>query len=91
MVIIVEAANIIDSEELEDIVHAGYKLPVWRLAKGIGVGRELEEFLIIDVLARVVLAGQIAPNTLDGYLFPPLQLLDERNAVEQLAVHIPGY
>ena len=91
MVIIVEAANIIDSEELEDVVHAGNKLPVWRLAKGIGVGRELEEFLIIDVLARVVLAGQIAPNTLDGYIFTPLQLLDERNAVEQLAVHIPGY
>ena len=41
--------------------------------------------------ARVVLAGQIAPNTLDGYIFTPLQLLDERNAVEQLAVHIPGY
>lgn len=91
MVIIVEAANIIDSEELEDVVHAGYKLPVWRLAKGIGVGRELEELLIIEVLARVVLAGQIAPNTLDGYIFTPLQLLDERNAVEQLAVHIPGY
>ena len=91
MVIIVEAANIIDSEELEDVVHAGYKLPVWRLAEGIGVGRELEELLIIEVLARVVLAGQIAPNTLDGYLFTPLQLLDARNAVEQLAVHIPGY
>ena len=91
MVIIVEAANIIDSEELEDVVHAGYKLPVWRLAKGIGVGRELEELLIIEVLARVVLAGQIAPNTLDGYIFTPLQLLDERNTVEQLAVHIPGY
>ena len=73
------------------MLHAGYKLPVWRLAKGIGVGRELEELLIIDVLARVVLAGQIAPNTLDGYIFTPLQLLDERNAVEQLAVHIPGY
>ena len=72
-------------------MHAGYKLPVWRLAKGIGVGRELEELLIIEVLARVVLAGQIAPNTLDGYIFTPLQLLDERNAVEQLAVHIPGY
>ena len=72
-------------------MHAGYKLPVWRLAKGIGVGRELEEFLIIDVLALVVLAGQIAPYTLDGYIFTPLQLLDERNAVEQLAVHIPGY
>ena len=91
MVIIVEAANIIYSEELEDVVHAGYKLPVWRLAKGIGVGRELEELLIIEVLARVVLAGQIAPYTLDGYIFTPLQFLDERNAVEQLAVHIPGY
>ena len=91
MVIIVESANIIYSEELEDVVHAGYKLPVWRLAKGIGVGRELEELLITDVLARVVLAGQIAPNTLDGYIFTPLQLLDEWNAVEQLAVHIPGY
>ena len=91
MVVIVEAANIINSEELEDVVHAGYNLPVWRLAKGIGVGRELEELLIIEVLARVVLAGQIAPNTLDGYIFTPLQLLDERNAVEQLAVHIPGY
>ena len=41
-------------------------------------------FLIWDIFMSY-------PNTLDGYIFTPLQLLDERNAVEQLAVHIPGY
>ena len=91
MIQVVDTAHIIDSEELEDVVHTGYHLPIWRVAKGIGVVRELEDHIIRCILHRIVLVGELSPDSLHGYILAPLQLLDERNAVEKLAVHIPGY
>ena len=38
---------------------------------------------------RVVLAGQIAPHRLHREVFAPLEFLQEWQAVEQLAIHVP--
>ena len=55
------------------------------------VFRELKQPSVSLVLLQIwiVLVGKMAPHALDGKPLAPLEFLDERNAVEQLAVHIP--
>ncbi len=50
---------------------------------------EKEQFAVM-ALVRIVFVRQGALHTTDAESFAPLQLLDKRDAVEQLSVHVIG-
>ena len=86
-----ESSHILYREELEDVVHTCHALPVRCIIHHMRVLRELKQPSVSLVLLQIwiVLVGKMAPHALDGKPLAPLEFLDERNAVEQLAVHIP--
>ena len=89
-------------ENLEDVVNACNDFDVWFLLVhhrgevvkrpvGVEVAGEIEEARVVGVFGeeRIVFAGERAPQHVAADVFTPFQLLDERNAVEDLAVHVP--
>lgn len=68
---------------LEDIVDAGFHLPIGFTAHGMGIGRELIEYGVARALGRIVLVGKVAPETFHVDKLTPFEPSDERDTVEQ--------
>ena len=79
-------------QQLEDVVDAYAGFHVGRLVHDVAGGHALargeEEEVGIAALVGVVLVRQRAPQSADAEHLAPFQLLDEREAVEQLSVHV---
>lgn len=60
------------------------------VAGGDTVAHGEKEQLVVLALVRIILVRQGAVHTTDAESFTPLQLLDKRDAVEQLSVHVVG-
>ena len=92
LVVIVETADILYMDELEDVVDADGKLVIGLLAVHhmTALGEQHED-VALGVLReeRVVLVGQSSPQATESDVLAPLELLQQRYAVEDLAVEIP--
>ena len=91
---IVHTADVVDGEQLEDVVHTYRHFPIRLVVSELACAtRELEEHPVVLIALQewVVLIGERTPHALYGDVLAPLQLLYERYAVEQLAVHIPRH
>ena len=79
-------------EQLEDIVDTYTGFHIGSLAHDVAGGYTVahgeEEQVGIVALVWVVLVRQRAPQTTDAEHLTPLQLLDERDAVEEFSVHV---
>ena len=92
-ILVVETLDIFDMQELEDVVYTGDKLHVRPLGvHDIATLRELPQFWVIDILRQqwIVLVGKVAPQTFHTNILSPLQLLEQRYAVEDFAVKVPA-
>ena len=76
--------NVVDTYASLDIRHFGVHHEAGELAVAC---REAEE-IGIAALEWIVLVGQCSPQGADTEHFSPFQILDQRNAVEQLSVHV---
>ena len=77
---------------LEDIMNAGYNLEIRTFGiHEIAAVREIHQFVAALILRQVgvVLVAKITPEAVHGDILTPLQLLDEWDAVEELAVKVP--
>ena len=89
---IVESAHEVDVEELEDVVHTHDELEVGlATVHDITAVGEVHQSVAAGVLRqeRIVLVAEAAPEGVDGDVFAPLELLQQRDTVEKLSVHIP--
>ena len=92
MLEVVEAAHIVHAEDLQDVANADRHLHVRLMPiDGVGTLGELIKHVVGSILQRIVLVGQLAPNTAESDVLTQFQLLEERNTVEDLAVHIPRH
>ena len=92
LVVIVETADILYMDELEDVVDADGKLVIGLLAVHhmTALGEHHEDVALGVLLEEgVVLVGQTAPQAAESDVLAPLEFLQERYAVEDLAVEIP--
>ena len=92
LVVIVETADVLYMDELEDVVDADRELVVGllRIHDTTALGEEHEDVAIGVLLEEgVVLVGQSAPQAAESNILAPLEFLQERYAVEDLAVEIP--
>ena len=81
-------------QQFEDIVYAGHNLEIGLVGvHHVAPLRELHQHVTALILGQegVVLVGQFAPKHLHAQVFPPLQTLQQWNAVEDLAVQIPAH
>ena len=91
--VIVETAHIFYMKNLENVVHAGHCLEV--RAAGIhhiGAFGKIHQQRTAGILCQggIVLRGERSPQTFHADEFAPLQFSKQRNAVENLPVHIPA-
>ena len=92
LVMIVETADVLHVDELEDVVDADRKLVVGLLGVHhmTTLGEEHEDVTPgVLVKERVVLVAQSSPQTTETDILAPLEFLQERYAVEYLAVEVP--
>ena len=86
--------HVVYAEKLEDVVHARHQLHVGGVAvHEVGLGGQGEEqgVALVALQGGVVLVGEGAPHALEGDVLAPLEVLDEGDAVEQLAAEVPAY
>mgnify|MGYP003424534737 FL=1 len=92
LVVIVETADILYMDELEDVVDADGKLVIGLLAVHhmTALGEQHEDVALGVLLEeRVVLVGQSSPQATESDVLAPLELLQQWYAVENLSVEIP--
>ena len=88
-----EAIDEVNGEEAQDVVDAGSSFEVGRvLVHHMGSIGEDEELVVITVLHQegVVLVGESSPHTLEAEVLATFQFAEERDAVEDLSVGMPG-
>ena len=81
-------------KNVEDVVHASANLHIrFVLVHDVTTFGELHEHAttLVGCKIGIVLVGQRTPQDLHANELTPLQFLDERNAVEQFAVHVPRH
>ena len=100
-IVVVHAMDILDMDELEDVVDAHDEFDVGFVAlhdvgeivvlSVLELSGEVHEQGVALVLGQegVVLVREGAPEGVDADVFAPLEFLDEGDAVEELAVHVP--
>ena len=90
--VVVHAADILNLEETQDATHARGDFPIGHAgihdARVVG---ERHEHAAAGILREegVVLVGESAPQHLDAEVFAQAGFLDEGDAVEDLALHVP--
>lgn len=88
-VVVGQAAHITYADEFEDIVDAGFHLPVRLVAHDMRSGGETVDEVIICVFCRVVLIRERSPESFHIDKLPPFQSSDKRDTVEDLSVEVP--
>ena len=92
LVVIVETADVLHVDELEDVVDADRKLVVGLLGVHhmTTLGEEHEDVAPgVLVKERVVLVAQSSPQATETDILAPLEFLQERYAVEYLSIEVP--
>ena len=89
---IVQSPHILHVQDLEDVVHTGCQFEIGAmLVHDEGAFGEHHERRVLAVLLEegVVLVGERSPEHLHTKVFAPLEFLQQGDAVEDLAVHVP--
>ena len=90
--VVVETAHILHMNEFEDVMHAQGELHVGLLGvEEVAALGQVHEDGTARILLEigVVLIAELAPEHTEAYPLTPLELADERDAVEELTVEVP--
>lgn len=93
-ILIVQTLYVFYMQEFEDVVNTSNKLYVWALrVHDVATFRELPKHRVISIFgkSRIVLVSKFTPQALHTNILTSLQLLDKRNTIKNLSVHIPAY
>ena len=93
MIQIIEALYPLNGEELEDVANAEDHFHVGLiLVDGVSAFGQLEVHRVCDVHGQsgIILVCQLSPDALVGEVLAELELLEQWDAVEELAVQVPG-
>ena len=89
VVAVTQPPYVVDAQEFQNILDAHAYLHVGRVTHHVGASGKTVK-LLAAACRRVVLICQVSPQSPEAEDLAPLQLLDEGQTVEQIAVHIVG-
>ena len=90
---VVEAADVLNLDETEDVLHTDGILEIGLLAvHDVAVCREVHQqrARLVPLQIGIVAFGETAPEGLELQNLAQLQLAQQGDAVEDLAAHLPG-